>query len=186
MLVVGLAVVIVGDAVLDVPQPVGPLFGTWALVSVALLAKRWLVNLVDVMAWRRGIGVSRVLFAGADGESGRRLMQAVVNDPRLGAQLVGYLATTAGAGDLPVATERRIVTARRLGMLDDLIDVARRQRVDEVIFVVGTVATSGLGERVARARAAGLSVRIAPNLEAGAGRATVADLAGVPRDRLRP
>lgn len=180
VLVVGLAMAIVGAAVLDIPQPLGSLFRTWALLSVALLAKRWFLNVIDVMAWRRGIGVSRVLFAGAAGESGRRVMQAVVNDPRLGAHLAGYLSTKPDAPDLPVATERRIVLAPCLGVLADLVDVARRQRADEVIFVLGEPEVSQIGSLVAQAQAAGLTVRIAPNLEAGAGWATVTELAGVP------
>lgn len=180
VLVVGLAVAIVGVAVFNIPQPMGPLLGTWALLALVLLAKRWAVNLIDVMAWRRGIGVSRILFAGAAGESGRRLMQAVVNDPRLGGHLVGYLSAEASAPGLPVATEHRIVTARRLGLLDDLVAVAQRQRVDEVIFVLDESALDRLGALVSQARAAGLTVRIAPDLGTGLGRATVSELAGVP------
>jgi len=180
VLVVALAAVIVANAALGIPQPVGPLLGTWALTSLTLLLKRWAVNLVDVVAWRRGLGVSRILFAGADGETGRRLMQAVVNDPRLGAHLVGYLSDDSGAGDLPVATERRIVTAHRLGALDQLADVARRRRADQVIFVLGESDLPRLGTLVSEARSAGLTVRIAPTLEGGGGRAVVTELAGVP------
>ncbi len=180
VLVVALAVVIVGDAALEISQPIGPLLGTWAVMGLTLLMKRWAVNLIDVLAWRQGIGVSRVLFAGADGETGRRLMQAVVNDPRLGACLVGYLSNDVDSGDLPVATERRIVTTRRLGRFDDLAAVAARHRVDEVIFVLGEAEIPRLGELVADARAAGLTARIAPTLEVGVGRSTVSALAGVP------
>ncbi len=180
VLVVALAVVIVAGAALGVPQSFGPLLGTWAVTSVALLLKRWAVNLADVLAWRRGIGVSRILFAGAEGETGRRLIQAVVNDPRLGAHLVGYLCDETGAGELPVATERRIVTAHRLGSLDQLAEVARRQRADQVIFVLGESDLPRLGTLVSEARSAGLTVRIAPALEGGVGRAVVTELAGVP------
>lgn len=180
VLMVGLAAVIVGVAVLGIPQETGALLRTWALLSVALLVKRWTVALIDAITWRRGFGVSRILFAGAEGESGRRLMQAVVNDCRLRGQLVGYLSLAPDAPDIPVASETRIVLASRLGMLDDLIDVARRKRVDEVIFVLDDVSLPRLGSLVGAARAAGLIVRIAPNLEPGTGRATVMELAGVP------
>ena len=180
VLVVALAAVIVADAALGIPQPVGPLLGTWALTSLALQVKRWAFNLVDVLAWRRGLGVSRVLFAGAEGETGRRLMQAVVNDPRLGAHLVGYLSDEPGAGELPVATEHRIVSAQRLGRLDQVADVARRHRADQVIFVPGKVGLDRLGSLVAEARTAGLTVRVAPTMDGGVGRAVVTELAGVP------
>ncbi len=180
ILVVALAIVIVLQAALGISQPIGPLLGTWMMVSLALLLKRWAVNLLDVIAWRQGIGVSRVLFAGATGETGRRLMQAVVNDPRLGAHLVGFLSNDEDATDLPVATERRIVTARQLGRLDDLAVVAGRHRVDEVIFVLGEAELPRLGALVADAQSAGLTARIAPLLGPGVGRTTATPLAGVP------
>ena len=180
VLVVALAIIIVLDAALGIDQPIGSLLGTWVVMAVTLLLKRWAVNLLDVLAWRQGIGVSRVLFAGAEGETGRRLMQAVVNDPRLGAHLVGYLSDDGDSGELPVATERRIVTTLRLGRFDDLAAVADRHRVDEVIFVLSEAGSPMLGRLVAQARAAGLSALIAPMLGPGLGRPSVSAFAGVP------
>ena len=178
--VVALALLIVVGAIAAGIEPSRAMFATWAVSGVALLAKRWLVNVVDVLAWRRGIGVSRVLFAGADGESGRRLMQAVVNDPRLGSHLVGYLSDTVGEESVPIATEHRIVSARRLGPFDDMVAVARRHRANEVIVVLPPAESDRVARLVADGQAAELIMRIAPNLEDAYGRATVAEVAGIP------
>ena len=180
VLIVAVAMVVVAGAALGIPWSPGSLLGAWAIAGMALLVKRWVVNLIDVAAWRRGIGVSRVLFAGAEGESGRRLMQAVVNDPRLGGRLVGYLSTDGRGTDLPVATERRIASARHLGDLRDLVAVARRVRADEVIFVLGERDLPRLGHYVDLARGAGLAVRIAPVLGEAGGATAVRTVAGVP------
>lgn len=178
--VVALALLIVIGATTAEVDPSRAMFATWAVSGGALLGKRWLVTVIDVLAWRRGIGVSRVLFAGADGESGRRLMQAVVNDPRLGSHLVGYLSDGWDDGPVPVATEHRIVSTRRIGAFDDMVAVAKRHRADEVIVVLPPSESERVAHLVAAGQAAGLVMRIAPNLEDVYGRATVAEVAGIP------
>lgn len=180
VMVMALAATIVAVAGFGIAQPMAPLFVAGGVATAVMIAKRALVNAVDVAAWRRGIGVSRTLFIGAEGESTRRLMQAVVNDPRLGAHLVGYLGPDLDAPDLPVATERRVVTAPMLGTVDRLEDIARRFRVDEVILTLDPASWGGLGPLVERARAAGLVVRVAPQLGSVVGSVRLTEVAGVP------
>jgi exopolysaccharide biosynthesis polyprenyl glycosylphosphotransferase len=180
VLILALAAGIVATELLGAERSLTSVFGGWSLIVGALLTKRWLINAIDVLAWRRGLGVARVLFVGAAGESSRRLMQAVVNDPRLGSHLVGYVSSDSTDGPLPVATETRIVHADRLGDLDDFTTVARAHRVDEVIIVLGEDQLHLAGQLVERARKAGLVVRVAPNLEPGVGRAALDVISGIP------
>src|SRR5690606_25274581 len=75
----------------------------WVIGIVLMLAHRRLLALVRRWLWSLGIGVDRVLIVG-DGESARRVMQAMFSEPHLGYRLVGYASDSSDRDRINVAT----------------------------------------------------------------------------------
>ncbi len=62
---------------------------TWALSLVLLTAQRGVIHMLRRYLFSRGIGARRVVVVGA-GSAGRRVMQHIVSEPRLGYKLEGF------------------------------------------------------------------------------------------------
>ena len=68
------------------------------LIAIALFVLRRIISrAVRASLWKHGIYVDRVLVVGS-GEAGRRVMEAMLNNPALGYKLVGFV------NDLPGTT----------------------------------------------------------------------------------
>ena len=152
----------------------------WAGTIALLLAKRGLAWWVRRLRWARGLGVDRVLVVGA-GPAGRRVMQAMVGRPVLGYRLVGYLDDGAATDGLPVATERRVVRAERLGRVEDVGRIAEARRIDEVIVALPVEAQTRVLPVLDECRERGVTVRVVPDFyQLALDRVDLGEVAGVP------
>jgi exopolysaccharide biosynthesis polyprenyl glycosylphosphotransferase len=133
----------------------------------------------------RGIGVDRVLIVG-NGENARRLMQAMFGQVRLGYQLVGYIADPSSGDRINVATEHGVLTSPRLGSADDVGELVKRHRVDEVIIVGDGEPGSRIEHVVHQCRESVVQFRIVPDLlQISMDRVDISEINGVPTIGVR-
>jgi Undecaprenyl-phosphate glucose phosphotransferase len=145
------------------------------VVNVAFsYASRELVREALERRWRAGIGLKRVLIAGA-GDLGRVVADKVLEHRELGFKVVGFIDDRAtgdhiGYRGIPV-----------LGMLGDADDIIRRERIDHVYVALPLeehVKMLGLVEATNRE---GVDVHVVPDLlQFIALRARLENLDGVP------
>lgn len=145
-----------------------------AMIVLLLSAWRALLLAVRHWAWSRGIGQERVLVLGS-GRLGTQVMAALHNQPNMGYQLVGYL-------DAPDALRGADgVTAKRLGLLDDLPRVVQAHDISHVIMALPLEQQERLPQLVQQCRTLDLDFRVAPELHAlSFDRVDVVHVSGVP------
>ena len=131
---------------------------------------RWLLE----RRWRAGIGLKRVLIAGS-GDLGRMVADRIIQHRELGYQVVGFVDDRA-AGDhigyrgLPL-----------LGTLEDVADVARRERVDHLYVALPLEEHSKLLDLVELTNREFIDIKVVPDLlQFIALRARLEDLDGLP------
>jgi len=124
--------------------------------------------------WRAGIGLKRVLIAGA-GDLGRLVADRILQHRELGYQVAGFLDDRAG-GDhigyrgLPL-----------LGTLAEMAEVARRERIDHLYVALALDEHSKLLELMEAANRECIDVKVVPDLlQFIALRARLEDLDGLP------
>jgi Undecaprenyl-phosphate glucose phosphotransferase len=150
----------------------------WALfllinITTAYLTREFVREALE-RRWRAGIGLKRVLIAGA-GDLGRMVADKVIEHRELGFKVIGFLDDRAG-GDhigyrgLPL-----------LGLLSDADDIIRRERIDHVYVALPLeehVKMLGVVEATNRE---GVDVHVVPDLlQFIALRARLENLDGVP------
>jgi Undecaprenyl-phosphate glucose phosphotransferase len=145
------------------------------VVNVAFCyASRELVREALERRWRAGIGLKRVLIAGA-GDLGRVVADKVLEHRELGFKVVGFLDDRAGGDHIGY---RGIPL---LGMLGEADDIIRRERIDHVYVALPLeehVKMLGLVEATNRE---GVDVHVVPDLlQFIALRARLENLDGVP------
>ena len=152
----------------------------WAIAVALLLARRAAGRALRRWFWRRGIGVDRVLVVGA-GQTGRRVMQAMMGQPDLGYRLVGFVADAGAGDDLAVATEHRIARAERLGCPAEVGDVVAAHGVDQVIVALPADQHERVLAIVDQCRARGVPFKVVPDLvQLSLDRVDLGEVAGVP------
>jgi exopolysaccharide biosynthesis polyprenyl glycosylphosphotransferase len=152
----------------------------WGAAIVLLLARRLATRGVRRWLWSREIGVDRVLIVGA-GETGRRLIQAMMGQPALGYRVVGFVDDGTTADALAVATENGVTRTERLGATDDLGDVVARLHVDEVIVALPAEAHARAIEIIDRCRQNGVTFKVVPDLlQLSLDRVDFGEVAGMP------
>ncbi len=152
--------------------------GVWVLfliINVAFsYASRELIREALERRWRAGIGLKRVLIAGA-GDLGRVVADKVLEHRELGFKVVGFLDDRAvgdhiGYRGIPL-----------MGMLGEADDIIRRERIDHLYVALPLeehVKMLGLVEATNRA---GVDVHVVPDLlQFIALRARLENLDGVP------
>ena len=160
------------QGVYEVSQPV------WALFLVITVtfsyASRELVREALERRWRAGIGLKRVLIAGA-GDLGRLVADKVLEHRELGFKVVGFLDDRAG-GDhigyrgLPL-----------LGMLADADEVIRSEKIDHVYVALPLDEHVKMLALVEATNREGVDVHVVPDLlQFIALRARLENLDGVP------
>ena len=137
-------------------------------------ASRELVRELLERRWRAGIGLKRVLIAGA-GDLGRLVADRILQHRELGFQVVGFLDDRAG-GDhigyrgLPL-----------LGTLAEVADVAKRERVDHLYVALPIEEHGKLLDLMERTSREFIDVKVVPDLmQFIALRARLEDLDGLP------
>ena len=128
-----------------------------------LLSWRAIYRLVRYQLWNRGIGIERVAVVG-EGESARRIMQALSERQQLGYRLVGYLGDTFGHDEWTIATQHRVIRAPRLGATEDLSSVVRRLGVDEVFIALPSSSHEQVVRLVTACRESSVRFRLVPDL----------------------
>jgi len=101
--------------------------GVFAIVLIG--GVHWLK--VGVLShWRKyGFGVARLLIVGA-GEMARTIMRAVVANPQLGYEIVGFVDDDAIKGSTDIGR------FKALGAIDNLLQLLREKAIDEVIITL--------------------------------------------------
>lgn len=157
----------------------------WILGIVLMLAHRRLLAFARRLLWKAGIGVDRVLIVG-DGEAARRVMQALFSEPHLGYRLVGFASDTAGRDRLNVATEQGTILCPRLGTTDQVGELVRRHRVDEVIIAPEGGGVTTTAAVVDRCREQVVKFRLVPDLvQFSQDRTSLGEIAGIPLIGIR-
>jgi exopolysaccharide biosynthesis polyprenyl glycosylphosphotransferase len=152
----------------------------WICAVVLLLARRFLSRTVQRWLWARGIGVDRVLVVGA-GETGRRLMQAMMSKPHLGYRVVGFVDDGISADALAVATEHRVSRAERLGTTDEIGDVVKSRRIEEVIIALPGDEHDRVLSIIEHCRRRAVTFKVVPDLlQLSLDRIDIGEVSGVP------
>jgi exopolysaccharide biosynthesis polyprenyl glycosylphosphotransferase len=152
----------------------------WICAVLFLLARRYLSRALQRWLWARGIGVDRVLVVGA-GETGRRLMQAMMSKPHLGYQVVGFVDDGISADALAVATEHRVTRAERLGTTDEISEVVNSRRIEEVIIALPGDMHDRVLSIIEHCRRRGVTFKVVPDLlQLSLDRIDIGEVSGVP------
>jgi exopolysaccharide biosynthesis polyprenyl glycosylphosphotransferase len=123
---------------------------------------------------RQGIGTERVLIVGA-GEVARAMMRAVVANPEYGFHIIGFL------DDNPIRGETDIGRFKALGSIDNLVDVVREHKIDEVIITLPWQYHRKIVTIMAHCERANIRARIVPDLfQMTINRMHVEEIAGIP------
>jgi len=156
----------------EVSQLVWGLFLTFTVGFT--YASRAVVRRLLEQRWRRGVGLKRVLIAGA-GDLGRAVADKILEHRDYGYALVGFIDDRAG-GDhigyrgLPI-----------LGLLGDASDVVQRERVDQLYVALPLDEHVKMLDLVENANRELLDVKVVPDLlQVIALRARLEDLDGIP------
>jgi len=151
--------------------------GMFMVVLISL--NRALVLQIRNHLRRRGIGVSRIVIAGA-GEVGRRVMRTIVARPDLGYSIVGYV------DDNPDKGLGRVGRFMGLGSIDDLPRVIDAENVDEVIITLPWNYQRRITSVLRECARHDVKARLVPDLfQMSLSRVEVSDLGGVPLVEIR-
>jgi exopolysaccharide biosynthesis polyprenyl glycosylphosphotransferase len=152
----------------------------WVIAILLFVCRRVASRALRTALWRRGIYVDRVIVVGS-GESGRRVMEAMLNNPALGYKLVGFVNDLPGTSDLSVATEHRVHRAQRVGAIDDLDRLVGRYGVDEVIVALPADELNRVPTIIEQCQARSLQFKVVPDLlQLSLDRVDLGEVAGLP------
>jgi Undecaprenyl-phosphate glucose phosphotransferase len=150
----------------------------WAIflgLNVAFTyASREAVREVLERRWRAGIGLKRVLIAGA-GDLGRTVADRLLRNREFGYQVIGFLDDRAGGDHLGYRG------LPLLGRLDEVSEIARQERVDHLYVALPLEAHAKLLDLMSAASRETFDVKVVPDLlQFIALRARLDDLDGLP------
>jgi Undecaprenyl-phosphate glucose phosphotransferase len=158
--------------VLEISQLVWALF--LGINVVLTFASREVVRQILERRWRAGIGLKRVLIAGA-GELGRLVADRILEHRDLGLQIVGFLDDRAGGDHLG---HRGLPL---VGTLAEAGEIARRERIDQLYVALPLDEHSKVVQVVEGASREGVDIKIVPDLlQFIALRARLEEIDGVP------
>lgn len=158
----------------------------WAIAILLFVLRRALSRSVRTALWKHGIYVDRVIVIGS-GESGRRIMEAMLNNPALGYKLVGFVNDAPETSDLSLATEHRVHRAARVGSLDDLERLVGRHSIDEVIVALPADQLGRVPSIIEQCRQHSVLFKVVPDLlQLSLDRVDVGEVAGLPLIGVKP
>ena len=151
-----------------------------ALLIVVLLASaRAIERAARPQLRRRGIGVDRVLIVGA-GEVGRALMRAMVAQPDLAYQIVGFVDDDKERGSTDIGR------FKALGGTENLSALLKEFAVDEVIVTLPWTAREKIISIMEMTRQMGIPAKVVPDLfQLSLSRVAIDGIGGVPLLRVR-
>ena len=150
-------------------------WGMFLLLNLAFtLASREAVRQVLERRWRAGIGLKRVIIAGA-GELGRLVADRILEHRELGFQVVGFLDDRAGGDHLGYRG------LPLLGTLEEASDLVLRERVDQLYVALPLSEHGKVVSVIQDASREGVDIKVVPDLlQFIALRARLEELDGVP------
>ncbi|MBI2862730.1 MAG: sugar transferase [Chloroflexi bacterium] len=143
----------------------------WGLVILFLVVSRLLKVVVRDELFKRGIGVRRVVIAGAE-PLGLTVMKSIVARPNLGYRVLGFVDgyRQDDLGRFPY-----------LGRLEEIREIATRPDVDEVIIALPSASHQEIMRIVAQCERAKVRFRIVPDLyQTTLDRVDIHELDGIP------
>jgi Undecaprenyl-phosphate glucose phosphotransferase len=157
---------------LEVSQAVWAIF---LVLNVALsYASRELVREVFERRWRAGIGLKRILIAGA-GELGRLVADRILDHRELGYQIVGFVDDRAGGDHLGYRG------LPLLGRIDEAAEILGREGVDHLYVALPPEQHVRMLQLIEATSRECVDVKVVPDLlQVIALRARLEDLDGVP------
>ena len=156
----------------EVSQLVWAFFLT--LVVVFTYMSREVVREILERRWRAGIGLKRILIAGA-GDLGRMVADRILQHRELGYQIVGFMDDRAGGDHLGYRG------LPLLGTLSEVGDIAQRERIDHLYVALPLDEHSKLLDLMAIASRECIDIKVVPDLlQFIALRARLEDLDGLP------
>lgn len=152
----------------------------WIIGILLMIGHRVIARHVQRLLWRRGIGVDRVLVVG-EGQSGRRIMQAISSSPHLGYQLAGFTGADDLGDRINVATEQGVRSLARLGSSSDVPGIVARHHIDEVIILPGIGTQSSVLDIIQQCREGVVQFRLVPDvLQFSLDQVHLSEIGGVP------
>ena len=160
---------------LDYPRVMIAYFWMFSLVLIGM--GRLVHGTIRAGLYARGWGESRTLIVGA-GDAGNMILEKIRESPQLGYRPIGFL-DDANVGKtvqgLPV-----------LGKLEDLGDIVRQQRINEVIVALPEASHEDLLSVISRCEDGRVSIKIFPDVfQIMAAEVNVGDLNGLPLLTMR-
>ena len=157
----------------------------WVIAVVLLLARRGVSRWIRNAFWARNLMVNRVLVVGA-GESGRRIIQAMMTNPALGYRVVGFVDDTVKADAMSFATARRLGRADRLGSIADLGSIVGDYDIDQVVVALSGKHQEQTLSVIEQCRQHFVRFMVVPNLlQLSLDRVELDEVAGIPLIGLR-
>ncbi|MDQ2682223.1 MAG: sugar transferase [Chloroflexota bacterium] len=158
----------------------------WLIAIVFFVLRRAVSRTIRASLWKRGMYVDRVLVVGS-GESGRRIMEAMLNTPSLGYHLVGFTDDLLSSSDISVATEHRVHRARRLGAVDEIDRLIKRHKVDEVIIALPADQSARATTIIEQCTQGSVQFKVVPDLlQLSLDRVDLGEVAGLPLIGVKP
>lgn len=150
------------------------------IVVLLLLVRRLASHALYAGMRARGRWVDRVLVIGA-GPAARRIMGALIGNPQLGYEVVGFVEDTPLPRDWAVATQRAVVRPRHLGAYHNFDEVIRLFDIDEVIVALQPTAHEQLLWALEQCRRNRVPFTLVPDLfELSLDRIEIYQLNGLP------
>jgi len=156
----------------EVSQPAWAMF---LILNVALtFTSREIVRDALERRWRAGIGLKRILIAGA-GELGRLVADKIFEHRELGYQIVGFVDDRAGGDHLGYRG------LPLLGTIDDAADICQRESVDHLYVALPPEQHVRMLQLIESTSREFVDVKVVPDLlQVIALRARLEDLDGIP------
>jgi exopolysaccharide biosynthesis polyprenyl glycosylphosphotransferase len=135
----------------------GMLVVAGGLIVILASGGRLVRLLIEASLRQRGIGVAHVVIVGA-GELGRSVIRAILADPGLGYQIVGYM------DDNPTKGESNLGRIEGLGGIEELGRVIAERDVDEVMVTLPWMYHRKIVQIVEQCERKGVGVQVVPDV----------------------
>ncbi len=145
---------------------------TWGLSILLLTVGRVVLGTVQKSLQARGIGADRVLIVGT-GETGRMILQKIIQQPELGYRVVGFIDVNGNA--------RSVMGMPVLGRVADIPYVIEDQAVDEVIIALPEASHQEIIQLISMCEQENVGVKVFPDVfQIMASEVSIGDLGGLP------
>jgi exopolysaccharide biosynthesis polyprenyl glycosylphosphotransferase len=129
----------------------------WILNLVFMNLARMFIGNFQMQTLKKGYNVLRVLIVGS-GETGRMVQNKITNFPGLGYKLVGFVQSD------KLKKEDKIDSYPVLGFIDDLPEIIKRERVEEIFIADPTLLHKDILNLICKCESLGVSFRIVSDL----------------------